>query len=87
MSPSILVNAINLTLPKVIKRANQFILKSPTCFVDDILDQGFQSCVVHHDDLSLLAMVNNISLPQITLHTFLNFDVLMCFGMDVQRMI
>jgi len=40
----------NLTSPKVIQRASKLIPRSPTCLVDDILDQGCHSCVVHHDD-------------------------------------
>jgi hypothetical protein len=54
---------INLTPPKVIQQAYEFIPRSPTCLVGDILDLGCHSCVVHHDDQPPLAMVNKVGLP------------------------
>jgi uncharacterized protein YbgA (DUF1722 family) len=33
------------------------------CMVDDILDLGHHSCVVHHEDQPPLAMVNKVGLP------------------------
>ncbi len=64
---------INITPLEVIQRTYQFIPRSPTCLVDDILDHGCHSCVVCHDDQPPLVMVNKVGLPQVALLTFLNF--------------
>ncbi len=64
---------LNLTPPKVIQQAYELIPRSPTCLVDDLLDQGRRSCAVHHDDQPSLAMVNMVGLPIIALLTLLNF--------------
>jgi hypothetical protein len=44
---------INIAQIKVIQRACEFISRSLTCLVNDILSLGHHSCVVHYDDLWL----------------------------------
>jgi hypothetical protein len=63
---------INLTPLKVIQQAYEFILRSPICLVDDILDLGCHSCAISHGDWPLV-VVNTVGLPWATLPTFLNF--------------
>jgi hypothetical protein len=64
----------NHTPLKVIQWAYEFIPRSPTCLVDDILDPRCHSCVVCHDDWPPLAVVNRVGLPWIALlPTFLSF--------------
>jgi hypothetical protein len=54
----------NLAAPRVLQCAYQFIPRSPTCLVDDILDLRNHSCVVHHDDQPPLAMLNKVGLHE-----------------------
>jgi len=63
----------NLAPPKVIQQAYQFILRSPTCLVDDILDLRCHSYVVRLDDWPPLVVVNKVGLPWTTLLPSLNF--------------
>jgi hypothetical protein len=44
--------------------------------VDDILDQGQHSSIVHHDDRPPLAIINRVGLPWEALLTLLSF---LCF--------
>jgi hypothetical protein len=64
---------INLAPLKVIQNAYRFVPRSPTYLVHDILDPSHYSCVVHHDDISLLLVVNKVGLPWATLLSFLHF--------------
>ncbi len=64
---------INPTPPEVIQWAYEFIPRSPTCLVDDILDLRHHSCAVHYDDQPPLAMVNWVGLSWVALLTFLSF--------------
>jgi hypothetical protein len=60
---------------------------SLTCLVDEILDPGYNSCVVHHDDQPPLVAVNKVGLRQATLQTFLSFPHSHAFRNGGQRMI
>ncbi len=64
---------INVAPLEVIQQAYELILRSPTCLVDDILDLGCHSCVVHHHDQPTLVVVNMVGLPRTALLTFLSF--------------
>ncbi len=41
--------------------------------MDDILDHGYHSCAIHHDDQPPLVVVNKIGFPRAALPTLLSF--------------
>ncbi len=55
--------------------------------MNDILDSGHHSCVVHHYDQPPFAMVNRVGLSLITLLTFLKFSRSHAFRGESPKMI
>ncbi len=63
----------NLASLEVIQQAYEFIPRSPTCLVGDILDLTCHSWMAHHDDRPPLVVVNRVGFSWTTLPTFVSF--------------
>ncbi len=62
----------NLASLEVIQQAYEFIPRSPTCLVGDILDLTCHLWMAHHDDWPPLVVVNRVGFSWATLLTFVN---------------